>query len=271
MLTLSETAELLGVHYMTAYRYVRIGKLPARKEGQVWKIDRADVEPLIAGKNSQSSSSPVRVDWASRTYNRMTTFDEQGAWLTIEAALASGLDPAEAYTTILVPALEHLGEEWQAGRISIAEEHAATSVCQRLVGRLGFRTARRGVSKGTVVFGCPENEQHKLATTIASDIFRTHGYDVVNCGTGLPPDSFASLAASTARLVGVGISSTAVNNEAAIANMIATTRHHLPGATILLGGRAVDSLASAAELGADFSVASAQEGVAKLAEDSADS
>ena len=29
-LTLQEAADLLGVHYMTAYRYVRTGRLPAR-------------------------------------------------------------------------------------------------------------------------------------------------------------------------------------------------------------------------------------------------
>ena len=32
-LTLHEAAELLGVHYMTAYRYVRLGVLPAVKVG----------------------------------------------------------------------------------------------------------------------------------------------------------------------------------------------------------------------------------------------
>ena len=31
--TLPEVAEKLGVHYMTAYRYVRTGRLPARTRG----------------------------------------------------------------------------------------------------------------------------------------------------------------------------------------------------------------------------------------------
>ncbi|MCU1344909.1 MAG: hypothetical protein JWL70_1175, partial [Acidimicrobiia bacterium] len=31
-LTLHEAADALGVHYMTVYRYVRLGLLPARKE-----------------------------------------------------------------------------------------------------------------------------------------------------------------------------------------------------------------------------------------------
>ena len=31
--TLHEAAERLGVHYMTAYRYVRTGRLPAERDG----------------------------------------------------------------------------------------------------------------------------------------------------------------------------------------------------------------------------------------------
>ena len=53
-LTLHEVAEILDVHYMTAYRYVRLGILPARREGRSWRIDRSDVDRLaiqIAGVN----------------------------------------------------------------------------------------------------------------------------------------------------------------------------------------------------------------------------
>ena len=32
-LTLHQVAEILGVHYMTVYRYVRLGQLPAFKAG----------------------------------------------------------------------------------------------------------------------------------------------------------------------------------------------------------------------------------------------
>ena len=44
VLNLKQVAQRLGVHYMTAYRYVRQGRLPARREGTAWVVDRADVE-----------------------------------------------------------------------------------------------------------------------------------------------------------------------------------------------------------------------------------
>ena len=41
-LTLHEAAEVLGVHYMTAYRYVRLGLLDAEKVRGTWRVERAD-------------------------------------------------------------------------------------------------------------------------------------------------------------------------------------------------------------------------------------
>ena len=43
-LSLHEAADLLGVHYMTIYRRVRLGILPARKIGGTWMVDPADLE-----------------------------------------------------------------------------------------------------------------------------------------------------------------------------------------------------------------------------------
>ena len=37
-LTLQEAADLLGVHYMTAYRYVRTGRLPGTRVGAHWQV-----------------------------------------------------------------------------------------------------------------------------------------------------------------------------------------------------------------------------------------
>jgi hypothetical protein len=33
-------ARLLDLHYMTVYRYVRHGRLPARREGPIWLVER---------------------------------------------------------------------------------------------------------------------------------------------------------------------------------------------------------------------------------------
>jgi len=59
-MTLQEAAERLGVHYMTAYRYVRTGKLPAEKVGVHWMVDRTDVG-VSASAGMSASMSPTYV------------------------------------------------------------------------------------------------------------------------------------------------------------------------------------------------------------------
>ena len=46
VLTLQEAADELGVHYMTAYRYVRLGVMEASKSGGVWQVQRSAVDRL---------------------------------------------------------------------------------------------------------------------------------------------------------------------------------------------------------------------------------
>ncbi len=57
-LSLHEAADLLGVHYMTVYRRVRLGILPARKFGGTWMIDRAQLER--GDDDTRTWSSPPR-------------------------------------------------------------------------------------------------------------------------------------------------------------------------------------------------------------------
>ena len=46
MLTLTEAAERLDLHYMTVYKYVRSGKLPAKKSGGSWEVSAGDLDAM---------------------------------------------------------------------------------------------------------------------------------------------------------------------------------------------------------------------------------
>src|SRR3990170_3863777 len=51
-LSLRECADRLGVHYMTAYKYVRHGRLAATKVGPEWRGLSGDLEAFLAGPAS---------------------------------------------------------------------------------------------------------------------------------------------------------------------------------------------------------------------------
>jgi excisionase family DNA binding protein len=53
--TLQEVADALKVNYMTVYRWVRAGKLPAYKFGTEWRVEDSDLREFIAARRVSST------------------------------------------------------------------------------------------------------------------------------------------------------------------------------------------------------------------------
>ena len=201
-LTLHEAAAVLGVHYMTAYRYVRLGLLPASKVGGTWQVAQADLDAY------RSDVVPVptgggrrRAPWAARLESRLVAGDATGAWGVVEAALAAGAELDEVYLDMITPAMQSIGARWAAGELDVSIEHRATGIAFRLIGRLGPRFARRGRSRGLVLLGSPEGERHSLPIALLADLLRGQGWEVSDMGSDMPLDSFVKAAQQTLSLI----------------------------------------------------------------------
>jgi excisionase family DNA binding protein len=263
LLTLHEVAERLGVHYMTVYRHVRLGMLPAHKVGGSWRIDPADLTEEIAsatpaggrtiGSTATPATSPTRrrAPWVNRLRQRMLAGDSAGSWQVVEAAMASGVEPQDVYIELLGPALHGIGDAWRRGEIGIAEEHLASGVAISIVGRMGPRFRRRGRHRGTVLIAMPVAERHGLGVAMLADMLTLHGFEVLNLGTDTPAASLEAAMAGLDDLKAVVIS--VVNNKhlSGAARLIATARRTKPGVPVVAGGFAVPDLATAQRLGAD--------------------
>lgn len=249
-LTLHEAAEELGVHYMTAYRYVRLGLLDANKVGGTWQVSSEAVDRFRNGEENgpvvQGSSAP----WAERLEARLIAADAAGAWGIVEAALAAGADLDGLYTDVVSPAMVSIGARWEAGELEIAVEHAASGIVTRLIGRIGHRFARRGRPRGTVVVGAPEGEAHALPGAILGDLLRLRGWNVLDLGANTPASSFV-YSADAANAIAVGVSVTSSEHLASTAAACASMKASAPGIRIVVGGRAVTDAEHAASLGAD--------------------
>lgn len=249
-MTLQEAADQLGVHYMTVYRYVRLGRLPAEKVGGTWEVDPADLEGLRRG-HDRSVRPKHSADWTKRLEARLLEGDEAGAWGVIEGALASGSAPAGIYTELIGPALASVGEKWHDGKVSVAQEHLATSTVLRLIGRIGPRFARKGRNKGTVVVTTPPGERHVIPSLMVSDFLRGAGFEVVDLGADVPVDSLAEIVVRIDGLVGVCVSSTRANADRAIRRVLKAAHKSAPGVPLFVGGASIADAAHAEALGAD--------------------
>lgn len=252
--TLQEAADRLGVHYMTMYRYVRLGLISATKRGGSWRVSEADLDAFSrpqAGRPESGSPGP----WVERLVARMLAGDTTGSWSVVEAAMASGATPETVYAQIIAPAMTEIGERWERGELEVEDEHLASAVAGRLIGKLGPRFARRGRSKGVVVATTPPGERHGFGVAMISDIIRGRGFEVLELGPDLPIDSLVRALRRIEDLRAVCFSVVSTDHLDSCRQAVAAVREQFPELVVIVGGRAFSDEAHAREVGADgFSV-----------------
>jgi methanogenic corrinoid protein MtbC1 len=241
---------------MTVYRYVRTGRIDAIQRSGVWLIDEADLRALAAAPPAARAGG-VRTEGGrsrvNRFVRRLVAGDELGAFAVIEEALVAGADPDEIYLDLISPAMLAVGRAWECGELSVGDEHRSTFVAERMVGRMSPRFSRRGRRGPTFILAAVEGDRHGLPISLAADLCRSRGYNVVALGADTPATDVAAAARAAAvqPLGAVLIASTTSGSEAAISRTIELVRNAAPGVVIGLGGAAV-SESAARELEADI-------------------
>jgi MerR family transcriptional regulator, light-induced transcriptional regulator len=256
-ISLQEAADRLGVHYMTAYRYVRTGRLPARREGSQWWVDPRDLGAVArsAGRAGRPAGAvrPSRAAEVRRLEKRLVAGDEPGAWSIVEASLGAGAEPDDVLVDLLGAAMSSVGNRWEAGDYTVDDEHRATAVASRLVARLGPRFNRRGPKRRPVVLGTPPGELHGLPTAIAANLLRGRGFEVIDLGADVPADAFARAAEKATRPLAVAVAVTTGNHDRSLRAIARALKEAVPGLPFVLGGATVRDADHAARLGATWS------------------
>ena len=190
LLTLQEAADHLKIHYMTAYRWMRAGDLPAFKAGGRLRVRLADIEQFMA----QRAVDVVlphrgRTHWAThvdRLYALLTQGQAPEASQLVRKVIADGAPAGQVYLDLLTPALHRIGDAWASGEISVADEHRAAEICAAMIARLGDSFRRRGPARGTAVTLTAPDEHHGIAAAMAADFLRAGGFDVHHLGINVP-------------------------------------------------------------------------------------
>lgn len=232
-LSLQEVADRLGVHYMTAYKYVRMGKLHAEKHGASWVVLEEDLDRFLtkpeAGEGSLAS-------WSKDFEVLILRGDTAAGWTLIEQALAAGVAPEQIIIEVMNPALRRIGEKWERDEIDIYDEHLATATMRRLLGRLSPSLNRRGNKRGRVLVAMAAGEMHDLGAEILSEILRGAHYDVLSLGANTPAQSIARAVAQLNDLDAVFIGATM--DTTSLVESIAAVRGVDPTVAVIVGGGA---------------------------------
>jgi DNA-binding transcriptional MerR regulator len=181
---------------------------------------------------------------------------------TIDALLdqAFAVLPVDtALHEVVAPTLRAVGEEWHAGRLTVAQEHALSAkVRSRLDVMLG--DARGGVH-GTAVLACAPGEQHELGLLMLAVLLRADGWHVEYLGQDTPVGEAVEYAEAT----GARMLCFTVSRPQALAALRAglASLPHKPQPALVVGGGGVCA-EEARELRATYQNGNLPRAVARL-------
>ena len=238
---LREASEVLGLHYMTVYRYVRTGKLAARRVGGDWLVRRSDLEALAREAQSPAErgrrGSPRHEPRVGRLVTTLLAGDEVGAWTVISEALAAGATVRAVDIELIGAAMQRSGERWERGAASVADEHRASVIAHRIIARAGAHVSRRGRHRGRIVLGAPVGEMHSLPSALLADVLRAEGFEVHDLGANVPTEDFVACVAGLQPVWAVGVVVTTTPPTWALGPLVKELRRRVR-VPVMVGGAA---------------------------------
>ncbi|MFI8092217.1 B12-binding domain-containing protein [Streptomyces sp. NPDC086080] len=106
----------------------------------------------------------------------------------VRAGLDAGWQEEDLLLDVVAAVQERIGAEWAADRITVAQEHAATAINERVIAALAHRPAARpsALHRGRVTVTCVDGEWHAFPARLVAEVLRLRGWRVDYLGAQTP-------------------------------------------------------------------------------------
>lgn len=180
-------------------------------------------------------------NYRSELLDALRAGDGAAARAVVGRMRADHIAPTDIYLGVLTPCMVAIGELWERNQLSVAEEHLATAITDRLISDLSasFEYPAASEPVGTALIGSVEGERHILGARMLADLLRRHGWRVLELGADVPSHDWVRLAIRFhADLVAISVM---MLEHLPTARMLtAELRAADPDIYVLVGGAALD-------------------------------
>lgn len=136
--------------------------------------------------------------------------------------------------SVAAPLLRRVGDEWHAGRFSLAQEHLVSSVLHDIVSE-SMRSFTNQSGAPRILVATPAGERHAIGAVLVGAAAAVEGWHVVYLGADLPANEIAGAAVSAhVRLVAVSIVYVEDRND--VIEEMRSLRSRLPKTIALIAG-----------------------------------
>ncbi|QKW25371.1 cobalamin B12-binding domain-containing protein [Streptomyces seoulensis] len=114
--------------------------------------------------------------------------DEYAAGQAVFTALDAGAAVEDVLLDVVAGVQHKVGREWAADRFTVAQEHAATAIHDRVIAAMAHRAppAPPREPAGTVTVACVDGEWHALPARLLAEVLRHRGHRVDFLGAQVP-------------------------------------------------------------------------------------
>jgi MerR family transcriptional regulator, light-induced transcriptional regulator len=157
---------------------------------QAARLLLSDDEPA---PRSVSTSAATLEDAAGNLTASLDRLDEQAANTALDRLFA-GYTVETVLRDAVIPYLHRLGDRWEAGEVSVAQEHFASNL---LRGRLLGLAQGWGQGQGPgAILACVPGEQHELGLLAFGVALRRRGWRITYLGSDSPIGAVADISRS---------------------------------------------------------------------------
>ncbi len=181
---------------------------------------------------------------------QLLAFNEDELLKVIDEALSQGIIPADIIASGLSPALETIGEKFEAGEFFLPELVFSGQIMKNVLDKIRPHMASEdGMSSGRVIMGTIEGDIHHIGKNIFISVLEGDGYEVYDLGEDAPPSLFLEKAKELNPDV-IGMSSLISTGVSKMAETISLLKDNGIKSDVIIGGAAVTET-NAALIGAD--------------------
>lgn len=217
---LKEQTEQQGISISHAVRMLK-----ARKEKQL------EDKLLVASGNTPNAFEKMK----EQIYDALHEFQGERANVLIDFGLS--LYGYEAmFHQVLVPILIHVGDAWEEGTATVAQEHYTTHMISNRFHQIFHVFPVYSHLPKALAF-CPAGEHHQVGLLLFALFLRKNGMEVIFLGANTPEEGIISMLEQQSR---VGLICMSVTDDALIPyseELIARLRIVCPEAKFLVGGK----------------------------------
>lgn len=203
------------------------GMVVPNRDGQriIYRISDPSLETLLS--NVTSGPSPAvcediassKAALAAEYFNAIVHGNSEAAMASVTESMRIGMSLEDIYTEIFQDSMCKVGEMYEAEKISVADEHVASAITERMMSMVSSRYAPANIHGKLALLGSVAGNNHFLGIRMVADFLHLQGWRCLFMGANVPSSSFVDMIRT---------------KKPALSLVSAATPQHFPELTVLL-------------------------------------